>query len=871
VDPSTTGVVSPTLGRILAQPVSTVSAGAIVSTKTAGEYLATTSRAEVAALGLPHILHGFDRAFFVRLALRRLSNRPSAVIDRLTREVLDTCSHRLDAWITSYATRRLDRMRTQNPTGIHLGGYAWVEDLRPKSPLTPLATLPPGERGPLFEDATNAGFIHAPSLGHAAAAAVLRSGHLSHARAQDPDGPLAIDLSSERVRVARWLIDGVRQGQPLGALLGYRFERGLHDRSRPGLNLDRFIRRFRAIAPLVAGRREPVQEAVGAVEAVAANNVVDGLVLLRRVAEDATSIGPALHEQPPATPSERDGIDAELAALGEALDAVADVLLAEATYQLVDGSPTRAAATVDALASGLGPPPELEIAMTPRQGWAYTNRVLSLVGASTAPAAGWEASANRPRRRAEPRLDRWAGTLLGPPGRIRATAVLTPPGGGQPEVRELNLDATGLCALDLVYDTQVGPTSTVEQWIVDAIARAPGPGVPAGTTVRILHANDDGWPGAGWPDDVVPLEDALDIAATLREILVRSRPLTGGELIHAGATVATAVDTAELTARATATCTAFGSARIALSTAVTAAGATPARAAVAAIRTALATLAGFGVATGQEALRTVTGPQVDDPDGDGRALIAAAALAEQELGAIETRIASAGPDPAAQLQALLDERFVLAPLFTAPNVGALETAITAGQRSAFLDGDPGAPLAWLQRAGRVRESVGRLTLGLLYGSARPRVQVAQLPKADHWVALPLGQREPPSAATSLVLHSVESIDVQAKIAGLLVDEWTDVIPARTVTTGLTFDFDEPGARAPHAILLAVPPAPVERWSLDILAAVLHETADLARIRMVGPEEAPWFGRIVPALYFADNRSGDTLHVDFGELVGSVGT
>ena len=64
----------------------------------------------------------------------------------------------------------------------------------------------------------------------------------------------------------------------------------------------------------------------------------------------------------------------------------------------------------------------------------------------------------------------------------------------------------------------------------------------------------------------------------------------------------------------------------------------------------------------------------------------------------------------------------------------------------------------------------------------------------------------------------------------------------------------------------MPPAPTERWSLDTLAAVVRETADLARIRMVGPEEAPWFGRIIPALYFADNRSGDTIHAVFDDLV-----
>jgi hypothetical protein len=116
------------------------------------------------------------------------------------------------------------------------------------------------------------------------------------------------------------------------------------------------------------------------------------------------------------------------------------------------------------------------------------------------------------------------------------------------------------------------------------------------------------------------------------------------------------------------------------------------------------------------------------------------------------------------------------------------------------------------------------------------------------------------------VHSPAPIDAHAQLAGLTVDEWVDVVPARSVTTGLAFHFDEPGARAPHAILLAVPPAPAAGWSLDALAAVVRETADLARIRMVGPEEAPWLGRMLPALYFADNRLGDTVGVDFEPLV-----
>ncbi|HSP70931.1 MAG TPA: hypothetical protein VLN26_01100, partial [Gaiellaceae bacterium] len=98
-----------------------------------------------------------------------------------------------------------------------------------------------------IELAANKGFIHTPSLGQAATAAVLRSGHLAHRR--EADSPFSIDLSSRRVQLALHLLDGVRQGQPLGALLGYRFERGLHE-GHPGLQLDRDIAILRALAPL---------------------------------------------------------------------------------------------------------------------------------------------------------------------------------------------------------------------------------------------------------------------------------------------------------------------------------------------------------------------------------------------------------------------------------------------------------------------------------------------------------------------------------------------------------------------------------------------------------------------------------------------
>ena len=129
------------------------------------------------------------------------------------------------------------RCATARPDGARLGGYGVLEDVRPSPLAEPLSH----------------GYIHAPSLGQAATAAVLRSGYLAHRREQD--SPLAVDLSSRRVRLALGLLEGVRAGQPLAAILGYRFERGLHDH-HPALILDRFIAPLRGIAPL-----DPLTEA----------------------------------------------------------------------------------------------------------------------------------------------------------------------------------------------------------------------------------------------------------------------------------------------------------------------------------------------------------------------------------------------------------------------------------------------------------------------------------------------------------------------------------------------------------------------------------------------------------------------------------
>ena len=101
-------------------------------------------------------------------------------------------------------------------------------------------------------------------------------------RTRIPTAPqtFAINLSSARMRAAVALMQGVRSGQSIAALLGYQFERGLHE-GHPGVELDQYISVLRDRFPLVSGRLTDLSPGVS-IDAIEARNVVDGLALVER-------------------------------------------------------------------------------------------------------------------------------------------------------------------------------------------------------------------------------------------------------------------------------------------------------------------------------------------------------------------------------------------------------------------------------------------------------------------------------------------------------------------------------------------------------------------------------------------------------------
>lgn len=814
-----------------------------------------------------------------RASLAHLSTLTVARLEQLLAGTLDLCSHRLDAWITSLATKRLVEMRQTNPAGVLFGGYGWVMNLR-RAAVQTQVTPPAGEQEPVFQPANNPGFVHTPSLTQAATVAVLRSGHVAHSGSQMPNDLLAIDLSSERVRLAMWLLDGVRQGQPLGALLGYRFERRLQETRKA-----QFIPSFRELAPLVARKLEqsdqPVTEPV---EAIAANNVVDGLALLRRWQKgksttppqwnnDTIPFGQQVGQQslklPPFDPSnpEYKAIQDGLAGLEDAVDAVSDALMAESVHQVVRGNPLRAASTVESIAGGETPPPELEVVRTPRTGIALTHRLVTLFSGEPALPPAWTSPENPFRASAEPHLNAWVAKLLGNPANVRCVVERLEPGTGEVlESKEIRLNQLRLAPLDFIYAVEGGQQAEIEQRILYTIMRQPD-GFSPGSVLRIDPGRKPEWPAGE-----LSYGEFSELLRAARQLLSGVRGIETNDLNLPEQSANFSVNLAELEKRAAEAEQSLRRTENDFQAQL----ANPDMASLDVLRELIIQAASFGVAG------AVPLSAAGDSPADRQTLLAQAGSIQNELTqrvAQLTALAAglnAGSASAeskrdhalARLRFVFGKAFVVLPRFTAANAAELKQALADSLQ--VQDGDPLASATWFQRMARVRDGLARLNVTLSYAEAiasgeKLKLTIAQLPydPNDRWVGLPLKDGQGlPGGKLSLAVQSVTPVDVHQPLAGLLFDEWVEVVPNTTEITGIAFQYDQPNAAPPQTILIAVPPEVDVPWTVWSLQQVLLETLDLARIRALDPDALDEVGHYLPALYFAFNTAGHTVSTDF---------
>jgi hypothetical protein len=157
----------------------------------------------------------------------------------------------------------------------------------------------------------------------------------------------------------------------------------------------------------------------------------------------------------------------------------------------------------------------------------------------------------------------------------------------------------------------------------------------------------------------------------------------------------------------------------------------------------------------------------------------------------------------------------------------------------------------------------------MLGAPRARaLRLAQLPPAvnDRWLGLPLDPATPlAQGRVAIAAIATGNPAAAATFAGLMVDEFIDRIPSTATTAGLAFHFDEPDARAPQALLLAVCPDDRRTWDMTLLHAILDETLELAKIRGVDLDSLQDVGQILPALYLPFNLPEPTPSVRLLEV------
>jgi hypothetical protein len=81
-------------------------------------------------------------------------------------------------------------------------------------------------------------------------------------------------------------------------------------------------------------------------------------------------------------------------------------------------------------------------------------------------------------------------------------------------------------------------------------------------------------------------------------------------------------------------------------------------------------------------------------------------------------------------------------------------------------------------------------------------------------------------------HFTEPFDPAQPICGLLIDEWTEVIPGTRETTGIAFQYDRPNSEAPQSWLLALPATQDGFWSWDELLGAVIDAVESAKRRAI---------------------------------------
>ncbi len=704
--------------------------------------------------------------------LRALSGESVADIDRGLRAALDTATQRIDPWATAIAWRRLQELAAAPRS---LGVYGWVDAPQPRQ-----------------SDGDHR-YVLAPSTEQAVVAALLRDRAL-----RDPDADRwHMDLTSDAIRGALRLADETRLG------------------SHPAESLGRAVEAIVKRPAVIDALRMAFPSALATVRAdMRKRRVCDGVAVLDAVESQPTAVSQL-------------GVSAadlvKLADLAAAVDAFADMHVAEAALGVVKGRSAMVAAATTA-AAGQGVAPNFDVVRTPRSG-RVVNTVAVVVlpdvapptGAHPSPAAVADAAvaAYLDDRGGDPTGAAWTWATLDATGQPLGTVTLADiglrpcdtVGLGTGNLRRVVRDVSGVVALGSIDP----PGHATVRALAAALA-----GIPA-------VASDVGVPtdrlGAG-PSTVDP---------ELAGRYVAVRMAASAEAADARmATVATATDAMR--------------------------------------RAALGRLARWGI----------TPLAADGVEGVGETGAGLANRLRLAIEVLERRVASAPASLDDATAAVLASSMGLLVAPEGPWPVFSRLAISA------FDGVRAEPLApgitprldpdWIEAVAPVRPAIARLEamqLGERVGPGGQPLRTWSNRAGDPWqtagpplsdTAVVRASRLVAVFGPAAVLPARPAATTSGTVAVVVIDRFAETVPNTEHISAVAFPHDVPRSRAPQAVILAVPPIVDEELTAAILIDIVADVRMLARTRMA---DVAAMGAPTGALHLAAMPAGGRVGVELG--------
>ncbi len=761
-------------------------------------------------------------------------------------EAVDLNSYRLDAWITSLAARRIEEMRNnpQHEKGIYFGAYGWIEELeKDATPVNPESLTD------IYREA--GGIIHTPGAAQTIASSVFKNSFLAHEHEVESN-PFTVNLTSDRLQKSGFLLEGIRQGQQLEALLGYQLERHLHEN-----NLHGEIYTLRENFPLY-------ENATGDATGFVNLSVIDGLKAIKNKESLPTQINNAVKEL----------VKKQIEKLEDTLDASLDTLFYEAGYQVTQGNLTQAAAAIDAT-KGEIEPPLIESLKTKIPGTGINHKLVMVF-----PPNSDEFTIENSRAFAEPNMENWLKENIGPMDKIACvTELRNNQDNSLTDAAEVSLADLNISYLDFLYlsDEPVSDgASELELRIRNAVQEQKGD-LPEGIKYVITTLS---------PANGQSLASALEVVRTAKTLLGKCRYLKSDDLTTETETIeynTIALDEIKDNRLIP---------LIERLKEITGSDLTQ--------TSNLKFLANLDFESAKTAFLEDTSPDITKLKS---AIDAKILSAENVLSKYDSQGSFYKAFELLQQVAklLFGEAFILLPpAVTSANF----KQVINSKNQQFLIGDsadnePGHEWGqeriknWIQGIAQVHENselfedwmmVSEVWNQIMQIPANSNYAVVQGPTLLQypWVALSKqeidllikkqftaqsvyadpnsGETYPlhdeiyyPEGCESTVLYMPDNLTLENPVYGLVVEEFSEHIPDKKMNTGLSFNYNIPNNEPPQAILLAVHPKAGQEsdffWSEDNLRDIIFDTMDLYKIRMVDLEAVQEYGYVLPMTYW----------------------